>query len=77
MSSDFFPQLGYIILLTDDQEKSSPLIFESYKTRLVTGSIMASELISFSDLFDAYFITWTTLFHGGTKVPIQLFMDRK
>ena len=51
-NDDLSSQLGYICFLGDETERVIPIVFKSYKSRRVTRSPMAGEVIAFSDLFD-------------------------
>ena len=51
-NADFTSQLGYICFLADASNNAIPIILKSYKARRVTRSVMAAEVISFSDMFD-------------------------
>lgn len=45
-------QLGHICFFFDAHGKAVPISYKSYKSNRVTQSVMAGELIAFSDLFD-------------------------
>lgn len=77
-NTDLSSQLGHICLLGDHSGAVVPINFKSYKSRRVTRSSMAGEVIAFSDLFDVA----TTLASElelilSHKVPVQLFTDIK
>lgn len=76
---DFTSQLGYIIFVGDFTGKVSPAFFKSYKARRVTRSVMAAELIAFSDMFDAAFTLAEELrtMLPGSEIPLNLFTDKK
>ena len=44
-------QLGRIILLVDDDDKTAPTVFKSYKSRRATHFVLAAEVIDFIHLF--------------------------
>ena len=50
-NEDLTSQLGRILFLMDTDENASPIAFKSYKSRRVTRSVVAAEVIAFSDLF--------------------------
>lgn len=50
--ADLSSQLGHIVFVGDATGAVIPISFKSYKSRRVTLSAMAGEVISFSDLFD-------------------------
>ena len=77
-NEDLSSQLGYICFIGDDTGAVVPFHFKSYKARRVTRSVMAAEVIAFSDLFDVA----TTLSQELEKllrkrVPVQLLTDSK
>ena len=51
-NADFSTQLGHTCFLGDATGAVVPISLKSYKSRRVTGSAMAGEVIAFSDLFD-------------------------
>ena len=51
-NADFTSQHGYISFLADASNNAIPIIMKSYKARRVTRSVMAAEVIRFSDMFD-------------------------
>ena len=71
-------QLFHICLLGDHTGAVVPINFKSYKSRRVTRSSMAGEVIAFGDLIDVS----TTLANElelvfSRKIPVQLFTDSK
>ena len=76
---DFTSQLGYICFLADESDAAVPIIFKSYKARRVSRSVMAAEVISFSDMFDTCYTLAQDLkpMLRNTKIPIQLYTDSK
>ena len=76
---DFTSQLGYICFLADESDAAVSIIFKSYKARRVTRSVMAAEVISFSDMFDACYTLAQDLkpMLRNTQIPIQLYTDSK
>ena len=77
-NADLTSQLGHICFLGDKTGAAAPVHFKSYKSRRVTRSVMAGEVIAFSDLFD---VAATLASEIGTvlgkKIPVQLFTDSK
>ena len=76
---DLSSQLGYICFLGDAKGSVVPFFFKSYKARRVTRSVMAAEIIAFSDLFDteitmAKELSWLC---AKPSLPIKLFTDNK
>lgn len=78
-NADLTSQLGYICFLGDASGSSIPVHFKSYKARRVTRSVMAAELIAFSDLFDAAYTLADELRQLLPKfpIPVRLFTDNK
>ena len=54
-NGDLSPQLGPILLMTDDSHNTLPVSYQPYKSWRVFRSIPSSEVIVFADLFDAAF----------------------
>ena len=77
-NADFSSQLGHICFLSDDTGSVVPINFKSYKSKRITRSVMAGEVIAFSDLFD---IAATLSKELGAimrkTIPVQLFTDNK
>lgn len=75
---DLSSQLGRIVLMMDDHNSAVPILYQSYKLRRVTRSVLAAEVIAFSDLFDDAFALRTHL-EGllDRPVPIHLLTDSK
>ena len=48
-------QLGYVIFLADDKDKSQPLFWSSHKSKRVSRSVFGSETMAFADAFDMAF----------------------
>ena len=77
-NADLSSQLGHICFLGDETGSVAPISFKSYKSKRVTRSVMAGEVIAFSDLFDVA----ATLSDEvgkilGKKIPVRLFTDNK
>ncbi len=58
---DLTSQLGHIVFITDGEGNAAPIQFKSYKARCVTHSVMAAEVIAFSDAFDVGYTLATEL----------------
>ena len=77
-SFDLTSQLGRIVLLTDDSNAVVPISFKSYKSRRVTRSVLAAEVVAFADLFDdAYALRSQVEQATGCEVPMHLMTDSK
>lgn len=70
---DLMSQLGHIILLMNDSSTAITVTFKSYRSRRVTGSVLADEAIAFSDLHDDKFAVCTLLEHElGRSTPLTV-----
>ncbi len=58
---DLTSQLGHIVFVTDGEGNAAPIHLKSYKARLVTRSVMAADVIPFSDAFDVGYTLATEL----------------
>ena len=77
-NSDLTSQLGRIILLCDANGNAAPLAFKSYKSRRVTRSVLAAEVIAFSDTFDDALALRALLEQLLSRaVPLQMLTDSK
>ena len=77
-NADLSSQLGRIVFLSDKHDNASPIVFKSYKSHRVTRSILAAEVIAFSDLFDDAYAIRTQLQQALNRdVPLHLFTDSK
>jgi len=77
-NADLSSQLGHICFIRDDSGAVLPISFKSYKAKRVKRSVMAGEVIAFSDLFDVAVTLSEELSKVlGKKVPVNLFTDRK
>ena len=78
-NADFTSQLGYICFLSDATGFAVPIMFRSYKARRVTRSVMAAEVISFSDMFDVCFTLAQEIrrMMKGAEIAVQLYTDSK
>lgn len=75
---DLSTQLGHIVLLVDRHGNSAPLIFKSYKSRRITRSAMAGEVIAFADMSDAAVTLSKELGRVlSRRISIQLLTDSK
>ena len=76
--ADLSSQLGHICFLGDDSTDIIPINFKSYKSRIMTRSSMAGEVIAFSDLFDVAItlgVELSTIL--GRQIAVHLFTDSK
>lgn len=70
--------LATFAYLGDDTGAVVPIHFKPYKSRRVTRSAMAGEVIEFSDLFDvAATLADEISSIMGKKIPVQFFTDSK
>lgn len=78
-NKDFTSQLGYVVFISDKNNRAIPIFFKSYKARRVTRSVMGAELIAFSDMFDGAFTLAAELrdILGKPDIPVNLFTDSK
>ena len=77
-NDDISSQLGYICFMGEETERAIPIVFNSYKSRGVTRSPMAGEVIAFSDMFDvAGTMSEEVGFFVNRRTPVQLFTDSK
>ena len=51
-NEDYSSQLGYIIMIVDQNNLAAPIYIRSYKSRRVNRSALSAEVIAFSDMFD-------------------------
>ena len=75
-NADLCTQFRHGCFIGDDTGSVVPISFKSHKSRRVTTSAMAGELIFFSDLFDVA-AALTSDIHAfiGFKAPVQLLTD--
>ena len=77
-NTDLSSQLGRIILLSDDSNRVVPISFKSYKSRRIARSVLAAEVIAFSDLFDEAISLRSQVEEAlRSAVPLHLFTDSK
>ncbi len=77
-NADLSTQLGHICLLGDSSGNVIPISFKSYKSKRVTRSVMAGEVIAFSDFLNvAYTLSQDLENLLDHNVPVQLFTDSK
>ena len=75
---DLTSQLGRIVLIMDDSNKTIPISFKSYKSRRVTRSVLSAEVIAFADLFDDAMAIRSQMEHALQQpVPMHLMTDSK
>ncbi len=71
-------QLGYIVLPMDANGNAIPSPILSYKARRLTGSVMAAQVIAFSDLFYTSFTLLSELqVLLSREIPLHLLTDSK
>lgn len=77
-NTDLSSQLGYLILLMDHTGRAVPIYYKSYKSRRITRSPMAAEVIAFSDMFDvAGSLSMDLKSVLGRSIHVQLLTDSK
>ena len=54
-NKDLTSRLDRIVLLAGTNGNAAPILFKSYKSRRVTRSVLAAEVIAIADLFDEAF----------------------
>ena len=75
---DLSSQLGRIVLVVDAAANVAILSFKSYKSRRVTGSVIAAEVIAFADLFEYAFTLRKQLEKALNRpLPMHLMTDSK
>ena len=77
-NDDMSSQMGYIVFLTDAQNRCAPLSYKSIKCKRVTRSVLAAEAIAFAEGFDqGYALKCNLKELLGTNVPLTLMTDSK
>lgn len=77
-NKDLTSQLGYVILLVDDDHNCSVLTWSSVKCRRVTRSVLAAELYAVAHAFDAAFaLAHTVGILLGRKVFVNVYTDSR
>ena len=77
-NADLSTQLGHVCFIGDDTGAVVPITFKSYKSRRVTRSAMAGEVIAFSDLLDVAAVLAAEIQALiGVKIPVQVLTDGK
>ncbi len=75
---DLTSQLVHTEFIIDGEGNAVPIHIKSCKARRVTRSVMAAEVIAFSDVFDVGYTLATELSNlPGRKVPLILLMGSK
>ena len=68
--------LSCIIMLVDDRHRTNLISIKSYKSWRITGSIIAAEIIQFSDLLGEAFATRSKVEQAfGKTVALYLLID--
>ena len=79
--SDGGSQLGYLIFLVGENQKSSLLNWQSKRIKRVVRSSLAAETLALSDAIDdgVYIAELVSelLFNGLKQIPIEIFTDSK
>ena len=66
------------MFLVDADENAAPVAFKSYKSRSVTRSVLAVEMIAFVDIFDEAFAIKSTIeMTISNSVELHLLTDSK
>lgn len=77
-NDDLTSQLGYLVLVCDDNHRCHVLNFASKKSQTVTCTVIGGELYAFTDAFD---ISYTLLMDVrnalGREVMLHMFTDSK
>jgi hypothetical protein len=77
-NEDLSSQMGYVVFLTDDQNKSAPMSYKSVKCKRVTRSVLAAEAIAFAEGFDQGYALKNDLRESlQRRVPLTMFTDSK
>lgn len=77
-NTDLTSQLGNTVFLSDCTNAVVPISFKSYKSRLVTRSVISGEVIAFGDMFDiAISISLELNKVLRRLVPVELITDSK
>lgn len=72
-NKDLTSQLGVLVFLAGGNDCVIPLCFKYYKSRRVTRSVLAAELISFANLFDQAFTIAKDL---AKYIPLKKYLSR-
>jgi hypothetical protein len=77
-NEDLSSQMGYVLFLTDDQNKSAPMSYKSVKCKRVTRSVLVAEAIAFAEGFDQGYALENDLRESlQRRVPLTMFTDSK
>jgi hypothetical protein len=77
-NDDMSSQMGYIVFLTDGNNRCAPLSYKSVKCKRVTRSVLAAEAIAFAEGFDQGFTIKNDLHELlGIYVPLTILTDSK
>ena len=77
-NADLSSQLGYVVLLVDQDSNCSLITWSSSKCKRVTRSVLAAELYAIANAFDvAFAITHTFECILGRKVELRVFTDSR
>jgi hypothetical protein len=75
-NDDFVRQLGYLAFLCDQESNCALLEYKSMKTRRVTRSILAGELIEFAEALDRSFVLKSDLEDMlNTRIHIRMYTN--
>jgi hypothetical protein len=68
-NEDMSSQMGYIVFLTDGQNRCAPMAYKSVRCKRVTRSVLAAEAIAFAEGFDQGY----TLKNDLQELPVRNF----
>ena len=75
---DLSSQLGFIIVLMDDSGSANVVHYGSHKSRRITRSVMAAELLALVTGFDnAFVVKYTVDEMLGRNIPVDVFVDSR
>lgn len=76
---DHTSQLGYNVFLMDCSSNTIPIVYNSYEARRVKRSVLAAELIAFSEAFNASYTLAKDMekLFERKKVTVQVLTDSK